>query len=57
MCQNTVGGFVCQCKEGFTRDNDGTTCERMLTLMYIKSIRGYHNNYVQPHYRLHDCNN
>ena len=36
VCQNTVGGFACQCKEGFTRGNDDTTCERMLTLMYEK---------------------
>ena len=33
VCQNTVGGFACQCKEGFTHENDGTPCERMLTLM------------------------
>ena len=25
MCKNTIGSYICKCKEGFT--GDGTNCE------------------------------
>ena len=32
MCQNTMGGFRCSCREGFEFGSDGVTCERKLML-------------------------
>ena len=28
MCQNTMGGFRCSCREGFEFGSDSVTCER-----------------------------
>ena len=34
-CVDTIGGFVCQCREGFEPTNDGLDCVGMYVGIYV----------------------
>ena len=36
-CVDTIGGFVCQCREGFEPTNDGLDCVGMYVGVYVRN--------------------
>ena len=34
MCKNTIGSFICSCREGFLLAGDGRTCDGRLDIIH-----------------------